>query len=126
MDSTKIKGISMANVYTHDFERAYTFYADILGLKDDKYKKEKNHYYFQICKEAALFIEGGYEEVNLNEKSSRASFTFDVESVKAMYNKLKDAGYKLIQNEPMKMQENIYWFQCLDPDGNFVEFLGGE
>ena len=126
MDSAKIKGISMANVYTHDFERAYAFYAEFLGIKSDKFNKGTNHYYAPITEEASLFIQGGYEETNSHEKSSRASFTFDVESAIAMYNKLKDAGYKLIQNEPMKMQENIYWFQCLDPDGNFVEFIGGE
>ena len=126
MESTKITGICMCNVYTHDFERAYAFYADLLGLKDDKYKKEKNHYYFQISKEAALFIEGGYEENILKDKSSRASFTYDVSSASSMFNKLKNSGAKLIQKEPMKMQENVYWFQCLDPDGNFVEFIGGE
>jgi predicted enzyme related to lactoylglutathione lyase len=126
MDSTKIKGICMANVYTHDFERAYAFYADFLGIKSDKCDKGKNHYYVPINDDASFFLQGGFEEKELKEKSTRSSFTFDVESAKAMYNKLKDAGYKIIQDEPMEMDEKIYWFQCLDPDGNFVEFIGGE
>ena len=126
MKSAKITGISMVNVYTHDFERAYAFYAEFLGLKDDKYKIEKNHYYFQISKEAALFIEGGYQMSEHKDKESCASFTFNVESAKALFNKLKEAGITVVQDEPMKMQDNVYWFQCFDPDGNIVEFIGGE
>ena len=126
MDSTKITGIYMGNVYTHNFERAYAFYADLLGLKNDKYKKEKNHYYFQINNDAALFIEGGYIMRETKDKESCASFTFNVGSVSAMFKKLKEDGITVVQDEPMKMQENVYWFQCFDPDGNIVEFIGGE
>lgn len=126
MESTKITGICMGNVYTHNFERAYAFYVDLLGLKDDKYKKEKNHYYFQINKESALFIEGGYKMNEHKEKESCASFIFNVVSASAMFNNLKETGMTIVQDEPMKMQDNVYWFQCFDPDGNIVEFIGGE
>ena len=126
MDKTKITGICMGNVYTNDLNKSYAFYADLLGLKDDKYKKEKNHYYCQINDKDGFFIEGGYEKSAYKDRSARASFSFKVESSSAMFNKLKNAGVRLIQDKPVKMDENIYWFQCYDPDWNIVEFLGGE
>lgn len=123
MSSTKIKSISMGSVYADDFKKAYEFYNGILGLEG---QPGENSCFFQISKEQAIYIEGGYNQPPETDKPTGSAITFQVDSVFDMMNKLNDAGVKIIQAEPVQMAENIYWLQCYDPSGNIVEFLGGK
>jgi predicted enzyme related to lactoylglutathione lyase len=125
MDSTRIKGINMGSVYTDDYRKSFEFYNGLLGLTDVNPMGE-TACYFNIGVAQGLYLEGGYTPFENNDKSARSTFTFDVDSVFEMFDKLKEAGVRLIQAEPMKMSDELYWFQCIDPSGNTVEFLGGE
>ena len=115
----------MGCVYSADLEKAYDFYTGILGL-DGGNNREAKGCYINITDKIGLYLEGGYEPAGTNEKSARTTFTFDVESAGTAFNKLKVAGIKVLQKSPVKMGENIFWFQCFDYEGNIVEFLGGE
>lgn len=127
MDSTKITGINMGSVYAADYDEAFRFYNGLLGLGDSSPMGKKSCYF--TIGEQGMFLVGGYESGSVSEKNIRTTFTFEVGSAIDMYKKLKDAGIKLLQAEPMKMSDEpkkIFWFQCYDPSGNIVEFLGGE
>jgi predicted enzyme related to lactoylglutathione lyase len=125
MENTQIRSISMGSVYTDDYAKSFEFYNDILGLTD--YNPMGNQAcYFNIGEHQGLYLEGGHIPYESNIKTARTTFTLDVISAFEMFEKLKDAGVKIVQSEPMKMQEGSYWFQCYDPSGNIVEFLGGE
>ncbi len=123
MSSTKIKSITMGSVYTDDFKKAYEFYSGVLGLEG---QPGENSSFFQISKEQAIYVEGGYNPQPESEKPVCCAITFKVESVLDMMKKLREAGVKIIQPEPVQMAENIFWLQCYDPSGNIVEFLGGK
>jgi predicted enzyme related to lactoylglutathione lyase len=125
MDETKILSINMASVYAEDYDTCFTFYHDVLGLEGASPTGSKSCY-FSIGKNQGLYLEGGYEPSEADIKTARTTFTLEVGSAKAMFEKLKKKGIRTIQKEPMKMAENIFWFQCFDPCGNMVEFIGGE
>lgn len=125
MESAKILSISMGSVYTSDFSDAFKFYHDVLGL-DEVSPMGDNACYISIGEGQGLYIEGGHDPLRGGAKASRTTFTFKVESASAMAAKLKKNAIKLIQAEPMNMGNDMYWFQCYDPTGNVVEFLGGE
>ena len=123
MENTKINSIGMGSIYVDDFNKAYDFYNGLLGLEG---QPGENSCFFQLSKEQAIYVEGKYNPVAKDPKSVRSAVTFRVGSAVSMFSKLKNSGVELIQSEPMKMAENIFWFQCFDPAGNIVEFLGGE
>ena len=127
MDSTKITGICMGCVYAVDYEESFKFYNGLLGL-GDSIPMGKSSCYFPMG-EQGLYLIGGHESQPGNKNITMTTFTSDVGSAFGMFNKLKDAGIKLVREEPMKMTEEpekTFWFQCYDPSGNIVEFLGGE
>lgn len=122
MEKTKITSIGMGSIYVDDFKKAYEFYSGMLGLEG---KPGENSCFYQLNKEQAIYVEGNYNPVAKDPKGVKSAITFRVESALMMFDKLKNSDIEMIQNEPMKMAENIYWFQCFDPAGNIVEFLGG-
>lgn len=126
MDKTKVKNICMGSIYADDFETCFKFYNNLLGLSDSSPMGKKSCY-FEIGKQG-IYLVGGYSRVAADEKNSRTTFTFEVDSAIDMFNKLKEENVKIIQNEPMKMTDEpeTYWFQCFDPSDNIVEFLGGK
>jgi predicted enzyme related to lactoylglutathione lyase len=123
MSSTKIQSITMGSIYADDFQKSFEFYSKILGLEG---QPGENSCFFQLNKEQAIYVEGGYNRAPATEKPVCSAITFKVDSVYDMMKKLNDARVKIIQNEPLKMAENLYWLQCYDPSGNIVEFLGGK
>lgn len=125
MDSTKITSISMGSIYAEDYDDSFRFYNGVLGLDEYSPMGDKACY-FQINEKQGMYLEGGYEPPESGFDSAKASFTFQVGSASEMFAKLRKNAIRTIQKEPMKMAENIFWFQCYDPSGNIVEFLGGE
>lgn len=123
MSTTKIQSITMGSVYTSDFKKSLTFYKDVLGLEG---QAGENSCYFQVGDEQGFFLEGGYNRRPEAEKPECAALTFGIGSAGEMFKKLKDAGINTVQESPNKMAENLYWFQCYDPTGIIVEFMGGE
>lgn len=123
--NNNIKGICMGSIYTHDYDRAYEFYVATLGLGDVGHMGQQACY-IKINDSSGIYIEGGYEERPYDMKSTKASFSLDVESVSEMFERLKKEDLRLVHKEPVKMNETTYWFQCFDPVGNLLEFLGGK
>ncbi|MEO8512497.1 MAG: VOC family protein [Ignavibacteria bacterium] len=125
MDSTKIISISMGSIYAEDYDDSFRFYNGVLGLDDYSPMGDKACY-FNIGKDQGLYLEGGYEPPEYGNDAAKASFTFQVNSASKLFEKLRKNAIRTVQKEPMKMAENIFWFQCFDPSGNIIEFVGGE
>ncbi len=125
MDKTKITAISMASIYAEDYDDSFRFYNGVLGLDEFNPMGDKACF-FNIGDEQGMYLEGGHETADSGAESAKASFTFKVDSASAMFVKLKKNAVRTVQKEPMKMSEDIFWFQCFDPSGNLVEFIGGE
>ena len=115
----------MASIYAEDYDDSFRFYNGVLGLDEFNPMGDKACF-FNIGDEQGMYLEGGHETADSGAESAKASFTFKVDSASAMFVKLKKNAVRTVQKEPMKMSEDIFWFQCFDPSGNLVEFIGGE
>ena len=115
----------MGSVYAEDYDESYRFYNGILGLDEVNPMGDKACY-FGIGEEQGMYLEGGYEPPEPGFDNAKATFTFQVASASQLFAKLRKNAIRTIQKEPMKMADDIFWFQCYDPSGNIVEFLGGE
>jgi predicted enzyme related to lactoylglutathione lyase len=126
-DNTDLLGISFVSVYTDDYQKAYNFYTEILGMKKQFDMGDLACYLnYGKDKKQGMYLQGGCEKIEYKTESARTAFVFSVESASALYNKLKEFGLKMIFDKPVDMGSGDFWFQCLDPCGNIIEFLGGK
>jgi predicted enzyme related to lactoylglutathione lyase len=119
-----VTGIAFASVYVDDFEKAYAFYSETIGL-EKQYDMGVNACFFKVGAESGLYVEGGNHPLPINPKSVRSAFTLQVGSTSAFYHRLREAGVKIVQTGPTDMGGEMFWFQFYDPAGNIVEALGG-
>ena len=125
MAEHRVKGLAFASVYVDDFEKAYRFYAEVLGLEKE-YDMGSAACFFKLPDNTGLYLQGKNKTACYAEDTMRAAFVFSVESAGATYERLKAAGVRFIQNEPRHMGGEQYWFQFYDPAGNILEALGGK
>ena len=123
-EQTTIVGVAFVSVYVDDFQTAYRFYSELLGL-EKMYDMGENACFFKLGGDWGLYLEGGHPAQELPLKSSRSTFTLSVPSAGAMYRKLRDAGVRMVQEKPTDMGQGDFWFQIYDPSGNILEVLGG-
>ena len=125
MSETLIKGIAFVSVYVDDFETSYKFYNEVLRLEKE-YDMGKLACFFKLGADSGLYLQGGNKKNTIDDKTMRTAFTLNVTSANAMFEKLKEAGVKFVQNAPMDMGQENFWFQFYDPSGNILEILGGK
>lgn len=125
MSDTRIKGVAFVSVYVDDFETGYKFYNEILGLEKE-YDMGKRSCFFKLGADSGLYLQGGNKKIDYDEKTMRSAFTLSVSSAQMLFDKLKAAGVKFVQNEPMDMSQGNFWFQFYDPADNILEVLGGK
>lgn len=118
-----ITGIQFVSAYVDDFAKAYDFYADILGLKK-AYDMGDHACFFELGPDHGLYLEGENKISRSEPIAAHASFTLAVSSTHALFAKLKEANVQTVEEEPMKMGENMYWFRFYDTAGNLLEALG--
>ena len=124
MDKTAIKDIAFGSIYTDDFQTAYKFYKEVIGLEKE-FDMGDLACFFKLG-EKGLYLQGGNKKQEYSMETMHASFTLIVESASAMYAKLKAVGIKFVHQEPMQMGPEDYWFCFYDPTGVIVEILGGK
>jgi predicted enzyme related to lactoylglutathione lyase len=125
MAEHKVKGLAFASVYVDDFEKAYRFYVDVLGLEKE-YDMGSAACFFKLPDNTGLYLQGKNKPASYADDTMRAAFVFSVESAAATYERLKAAGVRFIHPEPRHMGGEQYWFQFYDPAGNILEALGGK
>ena len=124
MDKTEISAVSFVTVYVDDYERNFKFYNEVLGL-EKSHDMGENMCFFHLEKKFGIYFEGGNKNYTVDPDTMRTGFVMQVESASAMYEKLKNAGVKFVQDAPVDMGKGEYWFQFFDPAGNILEILGG-
>jgi predicted enzyme related to lactoylglutathione lyase len=125
MAEHKVKGLAFASVYVDDFDRAYRFYSEVLGLEKE-YDMGSAACFFKLPDNTGLYLQGKNKTAGYAEDTMRSGFVFAVESAAATYGRLKAAGVRFIHTEPRHMGGEQYWFQFYDPAGNILEALGGK
>lgn len=115
--------MNFACIYVDDLEPNQKFYETFLGFK--KEQEFKPGEIFGTLGNINCWMGSGYKKSNSDETSTRATVMFGVESVGSLFNNLKEAGARVIQDKPVEMQNGVYWLQFSDPSGNIIEVLGG-
>jgi len=124
VDNTALTGIELVTCYVDDYQKAYEFYNGLLGLVK-QFDMGENACYFRLGESSGLYLEGGNDPVSVGTDNVRASFMVGVGSAHAFFTKLQTAGVPIVQEKPMNMGNDQYWFQFSDPAGNILEALGG-
>ncbi|MCE2503250.1 MAG: VOC family protein [Chlorobi bacterium] len=124
-DQALITGLAFVSAYVDDFDKAYDFYTNLLGL-EKKYNMGDQACFFGIGDEHGLYLQGGHEVRQTDVSTVRSTFTLTVASTSEFFAKLKDAGVTIIDTAPVKVGEGHYWFQFYDPAGNVLEAFGAE
>jgi predicted enzyme related to lactoylglutathione lyase len=125
MAAHRVKGLAFASVYVDDFEKAYQFYAELLGLEKE-YDMGTAACFFKLPDNTGFYLQGKNRPASYAPDTARAAFVFSVDSTVATHERLKAAGVRFIHNEPRHMGGDNYWFQFYDPAGNILEVLGSK
>jgi|GEM_PF-999425 len=113
MAEHRVKGLAFASVYVDDCERAYEFYAGVLGLEKE-YDMGGAACFFKLPDNTGLYLQGKNKTVSYEVETMRSASVFAVESAGATHERLKAAGVRFIHNEPRHMGGEQYWFQFHD------------
>lgn len=123
MSDPMVKGLAFASVYATDFQRAYRFYSEALGL-EKQFDMGDLACFFALPDDTGLYLQGGNDASEISADSQRAAFVFAVASAGQMYARLEAAGAAFVHEAPVHMGGENYWFQFTDPDGNILEAVG--
>jgi lactoylglutathione lyase len=112
-------------VYVTDKERAKEFYTSVLGFEvaadlgpDLCFLRSPNG-------AIDIYLEGGKKLTQISDQSTRLSFFLRAEaSADSTFARLRNAGVKLLQDEPEAVDDTTACFQLRDPDGNIIEVCG--
>ncbi len=127
MSNTELIGVAFISVYVDDFEKAYKFYTDVLGMTKS-FDMGSLACFLNYGKEGkeGMYLQGGNDKADFKESSSRPAFVLSVKSANELHAKLLQHNIRMIHDKPMDMGQGDFWFQCYDPCGNIIEFLGGK
>ncbi len=121
-----VEKIAFALVYAEDSKKTIEFYKKYLGFKEDPAVKMDGDQIFGNIGPVGLWIGGGYKKIQATEKDTRATAMLRVKSASQLFNRLKADAVRVFQEKPIKMNENAYWFQFADINGNVWDILGNE
>ncbi len=123
--AARITGVAFVACYVSNFQAAYEFYADLLGL-EKLYDMGPGACYFKISEGVGLYLEGNRTPTEVTPASTRSSFGLSVPSAAALHATLVAAGVRCVHAAPVDMGSGMFWFQFHDPSGNIIEALGGQ
>jgi len=122
MEKTLIKGFEFAQIYAVDYDKSVRFFEKYFRFKIEFTMPDGSCW--GKAGDVGLWIGGGYEKTNSNERSVRCTVMMRIDSSHKLFNRLKEDGIKLFQKQPQEMQPGTFWFQFEDPSGNIIETLG--
>jgi catechol 2,3-dioxygenase-like lactoylglutathione lyase family enzyme len=114
-------------VYVTDMERAKKFYTEVLGFEISA-DVHPNLCFLRSKTgrgKVPIYLEGGHKPASADDDTARLSFFLEPEKrVPEVFEELKRAGVKILQEAPELVSDDIMWFQFCDPDGNILEVSG--
>ena len=124
-NQTTVMGIDMGSIYAEDYAASFAFYNGLLGIED--YSPMSDFAcYFRLPDKRGLYLIGRRTRAPRPKTEIRTTLCFEVPSISAMLEKLKNANVECLCEEPLDMGNNNYWFEAVDPSGNIIEFVGGK
>jgi predicted enzyme related to lactoylglutathione lyase len=123
--TTTVTGIGFVTAFVEDFDQAYRFYTEMLGLKDAS-PMGTRACYFIFPNDTGMYLIGGKNRCEHQPETVRMTFALEVENAAELFVRLREAGVNPVQDEPMAMNDEVVWFQVVDPAGNMVEIVGGK
>ena len=112
--------IRSIGIYTNSLDKSLTFYTQVLGFEVTA--KIPPSIAMLKSGNINLYIESGYESSpNKGEKTKVTVFLDTVIPAMQVFEHLKSAGVKILQEKPEQLDDNVWWFQFCDPDGNILE-----
>ena len=122
----KITSLEFTLIYADDFDTAVAFYEKHFGFKEAFKMQDTSHgpQTWGKTGDVGMWIGGGYKRKALEPEDCHSATMLGVESAFKLFDALKEDGVTIYQNEPVEMQDGIYWFQFQDPAGNILEILG--
>ena len=122
MDKTgqMFESIRSIGIYADSLDKSLIFYTLVLGF--EVITRIPPSIAFLKSGNINLYIESGYEHGS--DQSNEARVTVFLESnVPAMnvFEHLKSYCVKILQEKPQQLDDNVWWFQFCDPDGNILE-----
>lgn len=118
-----VKGIGIGCIYASEYDKALTFYKDVIGLGNFSSMNDSSCY-FSIGENQGIYLIGGCVPLERSNKHTGCTIALEVDSVSEIFKKLKDNSTQILHDEPMAMNDTDYWFQAKDPSGNIIEFIG--
>jgi len=120
------KSIRSLGVYVSDMNRAKEFYTRVLGF-EVAFDLEENLCFLKSRNgEIDIYLEAGMTPSKTDNKTCRLSFFLQAEKpAKEVFDQLKSAGVKLLQDAPEPVDDETACFQFSDPDGNVLEVSAG-
>ncbi len=116
-----VTGFQVAAVYTSDLDRARRFYVDMLGLEE---RGAMAPGVLLGVGSFTLYLEGGrVSGAGAGMVSPTISLCFDSSSIRAAYDKLRQAEVAVVE-EYREYSPEFAMFRVADPDGNVLEFAG--
>jgi catechol 2,3-dioxygenase-like lactoylglutathione lyase family enzyme len=112
-------------VYVTDLDRAIRFYTEVLGF--EVRVRLNPDLCFLSSKEPGLdiYLEGGMEPSRTGERSSRLGFFLQTEGpAREAFDRLRAMGVKVIDEEPVEVDDETLTFRFEDPDGNLLDASG--
>jgi len=116
-----VTGLQVIAIYVTDLERALEFYRGLLGFEEIGKMPPG---LVLACGGVTIYVEPGHTR-RPDDPAAGCGIApaFAAESVLATHKLLAAAGVPIL-GEIQHPNEEFAMFQCLDPDGNIVEFAG--
>lgn len=121
-----VTDLRFALIYATNFDETKKFYEKYFGFKDQMEMPDSNigPQAFGTIGDVHMWIGGGHDETVRTVTGSRAGVMFGVDSVFKLFGELNHDGITMHMDEPIEMQEDVYWLVFDDPSGNSIEVLG--
>ncbi|GAB4152245.1 MAG: hypothetical protein Kow00107_02800 [Planctomycetota bacterium] len=117
-----INGIAFVSVYAENYQDAFKFYSEVLGLQKS-FDMGDAACFFELGNDQGLYLQGGNRRQSLDMETMRCAFTFTVPSMNDLVGALEENDVDIV-HPPQEMGENIFWVVFKDPDGNLLEAIG--
>ena len=121
-----VKDILGVTIYVDDFASAYDFYAHLLGLERSMEAGENACFFRLNGNEQAIYLEGGHAAREQTADSNALSFMMVVDYAPDAFDRLKEAGVRMVHDAPQDLGDGNYWFRFYDPSGNILEMVSSE
>jgi predicted enzyme related to lactoylglutathione lyase len=122
-----IKNIGAVLIWSENWRELANWYRDILELEVESELSLPDDTGVNFIVNGTYFWVGAHDQVHSKSKDKyRIMVGFDVDSVQAVYDKLKPKGVEFILEPSQSPTKTFFVATAEDPDGNIIQFYSNE